>query len=299
MMNMKKYVIAMMMSSLMISGCANEEPTATANEQPQPSLEERLVELEEEFDARLGIYAFEAGGEKEVAYKENDRFAYASTHKALAVGVMLQQKTIEDLDKRIMYTEEDLVTYSPITEQHVDTGMTLKEISDASIRYSDNTAANLIFNEIGGPEGFKQALREIGDDVTQPERIETELNNVKPGETQDTSTAKALSEGLYYFSIGVGLNEEKRELFNDWLIHNTTGDNLIRAGVPENWVVGDKTGSAAYGTRNDIGVIWPPDSEPIVISVLSSRDQKDAETNDELIARATEEVVKEFVKAKE
>nr|WP_260682005.1 class A beta-lactamase [Alkalicoccobacillus porphyridii] len=291
---MKRYIMATIVGLVALAGCSTEDlsPSVAADE---PSLEEQLSKLEEEYDARLGIYAFEAGGETAVAYQEDERFAYASTHKALAVGVLLQQKTMEELEKRITYTEEDLVTYSPITEQHIDTGLTLKEISDASIRYSDNSAANFIFDEIGGPEGFAQSLREIGDDVTQPERIETELNDVKPGETRDTSTAKALAESLYTFSVGDGLEEEKRELLNDWLIRNTTGDHLIRAGVPEEWKVGDKTGSAAYGTRNDIGVIWPPDSEPIIIAVLSSRDQEEADTDDELIAKATEEVIKRFM----
>ncbi|MCG3057196.1 serine hydrolase, partial [Escherichia coli] len=74
-----------------------------------------------------------------------------STHKALAVGVLLQKNSIKDLDKRITYTRDDLVNYNPITEKYIDVGMTLKELSDASLRYSDNTAGNLILEEIGGP----------------------------------------------------------------------------------------------------------------------------------------------------
>jgi hypothetical protein len=44
-----------------------------------------------------------------------------------------------------------------------------------------------------------------------------------------------------------------------WMRDNTTGGELIRAGVPDGWIVGDKTGSGGYGTRNDIAVLWPPD----------------------------------------
>jgi beta-lactamase class A len=68
---------------------------------------------------------------------------------------------------------------------------------------------------------------------------------------------------------------------------STTGDTLIRAGVPKNWEVADKSGAGLYGTRNDIAIIWPPKGDPIVIAVLSSRDKKDAEYNDKLIAQAT------------
>jgi beta-lactamase class A len=76
-----------------------------------------------------------------------------------------------------------------------------------------------------------------------------------------------------------------------WHRGNTTGDKVIRAGVPAGWQVGDKTGSGGYGTRNDIAVIWPPDGAPIVLAILSSRDEKDAEYDDRLIARAAKVTV--------
>ncbi len=92
--------------------------------------------------------------------------------------------------------------------------------------------------------------------------------------------------------MGDALPTEKRELLIDWMKRNTTGDALIRAGVPKGWVVADKTGAGSYGTRNDISIIWPPKGDPIVLAVLSSRDKKDADYNDDLIAETTEEVIK-------
>ena len=71
------------------------------------------------------------------------------------MGVLLQKKSIEDLNQRVLYTREDLVNYNPITEKYVDRGMTLKELADASLRYSDNTAQNLILKQLGGPSEFK------------------------------------------------------------------------------------------------------------------------------------------------
>jgi beta-lactamase class A len=251
-----------------------------------------FAKLEEKFDAKLGVFALDTGTNQTVNYHPDERFAYTSTHKALAVGALLQQKSIEDLNKTITYTREDLVNYSPITEKHVDTGMTLKELSDASLRYSDNTAGNLILKQLGGPTGFKKALEEIGDNVTTPERFEPDLNEVNPGETHDTSTPRALATSLQAFTLGDKLPTEKRELLIGWMKRNTTGDALIRAGVPKGWEVADKTGAGLYGTRNDIAIIWPPKGDPIVLAVLSSRDQKDADYNDKLIAEATKEVIK-------
>ncbi|MFB5674219.1 class A beta-lactamase [Paenibacillus terreus] len=249
-------------------------------------LNSAFEQLESKFDARLGVYALDTGTGKELAYREDERFAYASTFKALAAGAILRQATDDDLNKVIKYTKDDLVTYSPITEQHVDTGMTLSEICDAAIRYSDNTAGNLLLKELGGPEGFEKAMREIGDTVIMPERYETELNEAVPGDTRDTSTPKAFVQSLKVLAVDDSMPADKQELLIDWMKRNTTGDELIRAGVPEGWEVGDKTGAASYGTRNDLAIVWPPDREPIIIAVLSSRDTKDAEYDNELIAQA-------------
>ncbi|MDI3093730.1 class A beta-lactamase [Priestia megaterium] len=251
-----------------------------------------FAKLEEKYDANLGVFALDTGTNKTVTYHPDERFAYASTHKALAVGALLQQKSIEDLNERIFYTRDDLVNYNPITEKHVDTGMTLRELADASLRYSDNTAGNLILQQLGGPDGFKEALENIGDDVTLPERFEPDLNEVNPGETHDTSTPRALATSLQKYVLGQSLPEDKRALLTDWMKRNTTGDALIRAGVPKSWEVADKTGAGSYATRNDIAILWPPKGDPIVLAILSNRTEKDAEYNDKLIAEAAKQAVK-------
>lgn len=288
-----KVVLVLFFSCVMLVGCTGDNNYSA---QPQQKNQETVItddfaKLEDKYDARLGVFALDTGTNETVSYRSDERFAYASTHKALAVGVLLQQKSIADLNQRITYTSEDLVNYNPITEKHIDTGMTLKELSDASIRYSDNTAGNLILKQIGGPSGFKKSLREIGDNVSNPKRFEPELNEVNPGETHDTSTAKALATSLQAFTIGDALPKEKRTILTDWLKRNTTGDALIRAGVPKDWEVADKTGAGSYGTRNDIAIIWPPKGDPIILAILSSRDKKDADYNDKLIAQATEVVI--------
>lgn len=289
-----KIVPVLFLSCATLVGCSNNNVHAelTKPQKQEIATNHDFAKLEEKFDAKLGVFALDTGTNQTVTYHPDERFAYVSTHKALAVGALLQQKSIEDLNQRIAYTREDLVNYNPITEKHVDTGMTLKELSDASLRYSDNTAGNLILKQLGGPTGFKKALEEIGDNVTNPERFEPDLNEVNPGETHDTSTPRALATSLQAFTLGDTLPTEERELLIDWMKRNTTGDALIRAGVPKGWVVADKTGAGSYGTRNDIAIIWPSKGDPIVLAVLSSRDKKDADYNDELIAEATEEVIK-------
>ncbi|CAH8770822.1 class A beta-lactamase [Paenibacillus dendritiformis] len=253
-----------------------------------------FAQLEKKFDARLGVYAIDTGTNQTVAYRPNERFAYASTYKALAAGALLQQNSNDQLDEVITYTKDDLVEYSPVTEKHVAAGMTLGEIAEAAVRYSDNTAGNLLFKELDGPKGFEKALRQIGDRVTQADRFETELNEAIPGDIRDTSTAKALATDLKAFTVGNALPADKRKILTDWMRGNATGDKLIRGGVPTDWEVGDKSGAGSYGTRNDIAIVWPPNSAPIIIAILSSRDKKDATYNNELIAQAAKVTMNAF-----
>ncbi|MEH7221045.1 class A beta-lactamase [Bacillus toyonensis] len=289
----KKMLPVVLLSCVSLIGCSNSNAQSESPNQikQENTGNQSFAKLEKEYDAKLGIYALDTGTNQTVAYHSDERFAYASTHKALAVGALLQKKSIEDLEQRIKYTSKDLVNYNPITEKYVDTGMTLKELADASIRYSDNTAQNLILKQLGGPSEFKKSLREIGDTVTNPERFEPELNEVQPGDTRDTSTPKALATSLQDYALGDILSIEKRNFLIDLMKRNTTGDNLIRAGVPGEWEVADKTGSGSYGTRNDIAIIWPPNKKPIILAILSNHAKEDAKYDDKLIADATKIVL--------
>lgn len=273
---------------------ATPPPTSAASTPSAsvPDVTGALAALEAEFDARLGVYAVDTGTGRTIEYHADERFGYASTFKALAAAALLAETTDDELDELVTYSADDLVSLSPITAEHVETGLTLRELAEAAVCYSDNTAANLLLERLGGPDGFREILRALGDEVTEPARWETELNVYTPGDDRDTSTPRALATSLAAYAVGDALAEDNRAQLVEWLVANTTGDELIRAGVPEGWRVGDKTGAGTYGTRNDIGVLWPPGGgAPIVLAVMSRRDQPDAEFDNALIARATEVVV--------
>lgn len=249
--------------------------------------------LERAYGARLGVYAVDTGSGREVVHNDTERFAYASTFKAPAAAAVLRRYTLSGTEKVIRYTKEALVDHSPVTEKHVGTGMTLRDLCDAAVRYSDNTAANLLFDALGGPKGLTAALREVGDTTTLVERREPELNQWAPGATRDTTTPRAFAGDLRAFVLGDALGEDERAQLTTWLRTNTTGAELIRAGVPEGWVVGDKTGGGGdYGVRNDIAVVWPPDAAPIVMAIMSNRGTEAAGYDNALIAEAASVAVK-------
>ncbi|MDO8145713.1 class A beta-lactamase [Isoptericola sp. 178] len=269
------------------AGPGDEVPT-------DPQVARALEELEAQFDARLGVVAVDTGSGKQVEYRADERFAYASTIKAPLAGVVLATTDDTELDQVVTFTEADLVAYSPVTQDRVATGMTRRELAEAAVRYSDNTAANLLLRDVGGPAGLRSALQAVGDDVTRPARDEPSLNEAVPGDVRDTTTPRAMAATLRAFAVGAALDTDDRDLFNDWLLGNTTGDDLIRAGTPAGWAVGDKTGTGGFGTRNDIAVVTPPGRAPVVLAVFSDKGQPDADPDDRLVAAAARQVLEAF-----
>ncbi|MEV8378763.1 class A beta-lactamase [Kribbella sp. NPDC056861] len=263
-------------------------PTLTPT-QSSPSSTAPFRQLEGRYGARLGVFALDTGSQRTVAHRADERFAYASTFKALAAGLLLAQGN--QLGKVITYSRSDLLDNSPITRQHLSTGMTLQDLCAAAVRYSDNTAANLMLTELGGPAGFQAGLRKLGDTVTRSDRNEPSLSDGVPGDPRDTTTPAAIATTLQKLTLGTSLAPPQRALLVGWLQTNTTGDTVIRAGVPKGWTVGDKTGTAGYGGRNDIAILWPPGRAPIVLAILSTKGVKNAPRHDALIAAATREAL--------
>jgi beta-lactamase class A len=110
-------------------------------------------------------------------------------------------------------------------------------------------------------------VRSLGDKVTRLDRIEPDLNeHDHPGDLRDTTSPAAMLQTLRKLLFGEVLSKASRAQLAAWLITNKTGNSRLRAGFPQNWLVGDKTGTNASGTANDIGVAWPPDRGPIVVA---------------------------------
>ncbi|MEW1866174.1 class A beta-lactamase [Streptomyces sp. NPDC088194] len=268
---------------------ATPSATPSAGDAQDAGARRSFAELERRFHAHLGLYALDTGSGRSVAYQADRRFAHCSTIKVLAAGTLLKRAGDAELDRVVTYPSSALVPYSPITSKHAGQGkgMTLRAIMAAALRYSDNTAENLMLDRLGGPAGLQEAVRAMGDAVTHVDRPEPALNDAVPGDTRDTSTARALGTDLRSLLLGGALPTGRRALLTDLMVRNTTGGPYVRAGAPSGWKVADKTGSGDYGTRNDIAVLWPPHGAPVVISVLTDRGTPDAESADPLIANAT------------
>ncbi|MEU6473107.1 class A beta-lactamase [Streptomyces massasporeus] len=250
----------------------------------------RLRELEQEHTARLGVYGRNLRTGRTVAYRADERFPMASVFKTLAAAAVLRDldRDGEFLARRVHYTQEYVTKsgYSPITKDHVATGMTVGELCDATIRFSDNTAGNLLLKELGGPTAVTRFSRSVGDRITRLDRWEPELNSAEPWRVTDTTTPRAIGLTYARLVLGTALEPRDRARLTDWLLRNTTSTEKFRKALPADWLIADKTGGGRYGGNNDVGITWPPDGPPIVMSVLTTQPEEDAPADNPLVAGA-------------
>lgn len=210
-----------------------------------------------------------------------------STFKVLACGAVLSKvdSNQERLDRRIWFGADDLVEYSPVTkERSGGDGMTVDELCEAAITRSDNTAGNLLLASIGGPQGVTAYARSLGDSVTRLDRTETSLNEAIPGDPRDTTTPAAMAANLHALLLGEALSPPSRDQLTAWLVANQTGDTRLRAGLPADWRVGDKTGAGERGTTNDVAVIWPPNHRPIILCAYLTGNTASSDERNTVIA---------------
>jgi beta-lactamase class A len=257
--------------------------SAAASDKSFKSLDAIWPKLETESGGRLGVAVLDAESGAASLYRADERFPMCSTFKLLAVAATLAkvESGKEQLARRVAIEVPDILSYAPVTRQHVGSEMSVGELCEAAITLSDNTAANLLLRSLGGSSAVTDYARSLGDEMTRLDRIEPDLNEATPGDPRDTTTPSAMTANLKNLVIGKTLGGSREQLVG-WLVGCKTGDAKLRAGLPKTWRVGDKTGSGGHGSSNDVAVIWrAADRPPLIIAAYltgttASADQSNA-----------------------
>lgn len=236
----------------------------------------KVKEAESLLPARVGYAELDlASGEILESYRLQERFPMMSTFKVLLCGAVLSRVDAgqEQLDRRIQYSQRDLVEYSPVTEKHLADGMTVGELCDAAITMSDNTAANLLLTAIGGPQELTTFLRTTGDQVTRLDRREPELNEALPGDERDTTTPENMAKTLRQLLTGKILTTTSQQQLTHWMVTDKVAGPLLRSVLPTGWFIADKTGAGARGSRGIVAALGP-DGKPSRIVVIYLTDSQ-------------------------
>jgi len=259
-----------------------------------------FAELEKQHaGSRIGVAAFDASTKRKVENRGEEPFLMCSTFKALAVAAVLKRvdENKEKLDRFVKYGEAQLLSYAPVTRAHVkEGGMTLDALCAAAIEQSDNTAANLLLESIGGPKGLTEFARSLGDKFTRLDRIEPALNTLAADKESDTTRPIAMCEDLQRLFTTDVLSTESRTRLETWMQSAQTGLKLIRASIPPDWKAGDKTGRSGRGDLNDIAVLRPPSGGPIFIAIYTVYPGSTPEEGEKLVADVAKMALNELKK---
>jgi len=215
----------------------------------------------------LGVELYNTATGLSVGLNRDRRFGHASSFKLSLAALLLQRHAagLIDADRHVMWTQADMLSHAPFTSERLTTGATLRELARATQTTSDNPAANILLRELGGPAGLTAFWRSLGDEISRVDRYEPEMNLVTAAEFRDTTTPAAMARTVAKIVYGDALPEKERAELKGWMVETQTGLKRVRAGLPEGWVAGDKTGtSGLVGTDYnyiDIGFAEGPKGE--------------------------------------
>ncbi len=232
-----------------------------------PNFSFELIEMS--LNGGLSVAALDTETGRASGWNADNRVPLNSTFKFLLAGAVLRRSDLglERLAREVQVQRSDLVSWSPVLEQIAGQEITIRDLCVAMMTRSDNAATNLLLKSVGGPEALTEMLRELGDSTTRIDRFEPDLNDVPPGDVLDTTTPMQMVQNLGVLLLSDALSEETRALLLSWMVANTTGGSRIRAGVPQGWTVGDRTGLGRRGETSTIAAIYPPGRKPLLMAV--------------------------------
>jgi beta-lactamase class A len=232
-----------------------------------------LVAIEASVGGRLGVFALDTGSGRSLAHRADERFAMCSTFKWVVAAAVLARVDRGELflAKPIAYGPGDLLDHAPVAREHVREGtITVETAARAAVTVSDNTAANLLLAQVGGPMGLTAFMRRAGDAVTRLDRTELALNSNDPGDPRDTTSPRAMVGLMKALLCGDVLKRASRQRLIEMLVACETGKRRLRAGLPSDWTVGDKTGTGENNAVNDLAIALPPGRAPVLVAVYMS-----------------------------
>ena len=227
-----------------------------------------LTEYERDSGGHMGVYAKNLRTGTEISWRAHERFVMCSSFKASLAGCVLAKvdRGQARMDELIAYSPADLMEWAPVAKQNIERGaMSVADMCQAAVELSDNTCANVLLARFGGPTALTAYWRSIGDTVSRLDHYEPELNRTPPGDPHDTTTPAAMAGNLRKLILERALSPTSREQLTGWMLGCKTGDNRLRAGLPKDWRVGDKTGNNGKDVFGDIAVTWSTRGEPVVI----------------------------------
>lgn len=256
-------------------------PAFSASEEERAG--DALYALEARAGGRLGVAFLDGKSGLTAGHRADERFTMCSTFKLSLAAAVLARIDAGTLRATLPVPigARDVIGHSPAVKAALPQGaLSILALAEAAQVQSDNGAANLLLRQIGGPEALTRFWNNLGDDVSRLDRYEPDLNTSHGEDYRDTSSPTAMTRSVAAILTGTAvLNPESRERLVRWMVATQTGAGRLRAGLPQGWRAGDKTGTMAGDDTplvkvNDIAAVWRPDGSPVFITAFYEPPEK-------------------------
>ena len=264
---------------------------------PQTKVERALGDLirttEDRMDARIGVHVHQAGSDWAWEHRGGERFLMASVFKSVLCGAVLAaaDRGALDLDEPLEIRPGEIHSHAPVTRPRAGQTMTVSDLCLATLDQSDNGAANLLIDRLGGPGAVTSFLRAIGDDTTRLDRKEPDVNIFAPGDPRDTTTPSAIAATWQNLLLGDALSADSRGRLTRWMSLGGVTQALIRPHVPAGWAVADKSGGGRGYTRNIVAMLSPGPEEHYLVAIFLSDTPADWEARNAAVSDVAGAVV--------
>lgn len=247
-------------------------------------------------------------GKDTITINNNEKYPMLSVFKfplAMAVLNYMDKKNIP-LDTKIFVTKADLQpnTYSPLGDKYPDgnINITLKELLQYTVSLSDNNTCDILINYIGGTKVAEDYIKGLGIHEIAIVATENDMHKTFINQYQNWITPLEATRLIEIFlNNDLYTNKQYKDFLENTLIETATGANKLKCYIPEDIVVGHKTGSSDRSpeglkcAENDMGFVQLPNGKQYSIAVFVKDSKEDDATNAEIIARISRLTFEHFM----
>ncbi len=300
------------------------------------SLQAEISRLAETSGGIMGVSVIHLETGTTFSLRGDESFPMASTYKVPIAVTLLRQVDAgeKQLSDRVEVTVDDMVPSMGITTHFTNPGvvLSLHNLLEPMLIVSDNTATDVLMEQVGGAQHINQTLKSLNINGIQLNRNTAELirdyfglDSPPPGkkrsllkqfqslsaeqqlaldehrsatfadDPQDIATPNAMAGLLGQIWQGNLLSDDSTALIKDIMLRCDTGKKRLKGLLPAGTAVAHKTGTIG-GTSNDVGVIsLPHDKGHVVVAVYIKKSSSSYEQRDRSIAEVARAVHDYFV----
>lgn len=319
----------------LIAACSGEEAPPPRADSVTPALEELAQKVA---PGTLAVAMRDLATNETRGINRDKAMPMQSVFK-LPLGIVVLDKVDKgelSLDDKVTLTRESLsLAHSPIAADFDRKKVyTIGELLRAAIAQSDNTAADILMEKVGGPAAVTSFFKERGIENFRVDRYERELqpqivglpefegqwigwdefekaqNEVQiesqraafrlhQADPRDRISAGAAVDMLAMLAEGRLLSPESTERVMDIMKSTTTGADRLKAGVPSSSTIYHKTGTGpdvdgVNSASNDIGIVELTDGRRIAIAAFLSDSTLSSKERAAVIAEVGRIATQEF-----